>query len=69
MSNLNETIRADRSDFEQRAWEALSRYKFWMFGYWAACWVHANRYLGGGPCAFKEIVDIAKSRVEKRIAE
>lgn len=31
---------------ERKAWDALSRYKFWMFGYWAAIWVHLNRILG-----------------------
>jgi hypothetical protein len=28
---------------EREAWNALSRYKFQMFGYWAAIWVHLNR--------------------------
>jgi hypothetical protein len=28
---------------EEKAWDALSRYKFQMFGYWAAIWVHLNR--------------------------
>ena len=28
---------------ERKAWDALARYKFWMFGYWAAIWVHLNR--------------------------
>ncbi len=28
---------------QRKAWDALSRYKFWMFGYWAAIWVHLNR--------------------------
>ncbi len=27
---------------ERKAWDALSRYKFQMFGYWAAIWVHLN---------------------------
>lgn len=31
---------------EGRAWQSLSRYKFQMFGYWAAIWVHLNR-IGG----------------------
>lgn len=30
-------------DAELKAWDALSKYKFWMFGYWAAIWVHYNR--------------------------
>lgn len=28
---------------ERKAWDSLGRYKFWMFGYWAAIWVHLNR--------------------------
>ncbi len=31
---------------ERKAWDALARYKFQMFGYWAAIWVHLNR-IGG----------------------
>lgn len=31
---------------EYKAWDALARYKFQMFGYWAAIWVHLNR-IGG----------------------
>ena len=27
---------------EAKAWESLSRYKFLMFGYWAAIWVHLS---------------------------
>lgn len=28
---------------ERKAWDSLARYKFQMFGYWAAIWVHLNR--------------------------
>lgn len=28
---------------EAQAWNALARYKFWMFGYHAAQWVLLNR--------------------------
>jgi len=28
---------------ERKAWDSLRRYKFQMFGYWAAIWVHLNR--------------------------
>jgi hypothetical protein len=28
---------------ERKAWESLAGYKFQMFGYWAAIWVHLNR--------------------------
>ena len=33
---------------EYKAWDSLSRYKFQMFGYWAAIWVHLNRIGGFG---------------------
>lgn len=32
----------DLRDEEQKAWEALSGYKFYMFGYHAANWVNFN---------------------------
>jgi hypothetical protein len=28
---------------EANAWDSLGKYKFMMFGYWAAIWVHLNR--------------------------
>lgn len=28
---------------EYKALDSLSRYKFMMFGYWAAIWVHLNK--------------------------
>jgi len=31
---------------ERKAWDSLARYKFQMFGYWAAIWVHLNRLSG-----------------------
>lgn len=31
---------------EEKAIDSLSRYKFQMFGYWAAIWVHLNRLSG-----------------------
>lgn len=34
---------AELDHAEREAWNALSRYKFQMFGYWAAIWVHLNR--------------------------
>jgi hypothetical protein len=48
---------------ERKAWESLARYKFQMFGYWAAIWVHLNR-IGGfkRPNPFKSLVLAAKER-------
>lgn len=33
----------EMDEAERKAWESLSKYKFMMFGYWAAIWVHLNR--------------------------
>ena len=42
---------------EKKAIDALARYKFWMFGYWAAQWVLMNRISGlKKPNPFKELV-------------
>lgn len=30
-------------DARKEAWASLARYKFWMFGYYAARWVFLNR--------------------------
>lgn len=46
---------------ETKAWEALSGYKFMMFGYWAAIWVHLNKLSGLKlPNPFKKLVGITK---------
>lgn len=38
-------LRAELELAERKAWESLARYKFQMFGYWAAIWVHHNRII------------------------
>ena len=41
---MNEiTIRQAMATAQTKAWDALSRYKFWMFGYHAAQWVLLNQ--------------------------
>ena len=40
---MEEKLRRERDDAEVKAWDSLARYKFQMFGYWAAIWVHLNR--------------------------
>ena len=58
-------LEAHLNEAEQKAWDSLSRYKFQMFGYWAAIWVHLNR-IGGfrrnNP--FTDIVKLAKWRIK-----
>lgn len=39
-------LRQEMAQAERKAWDALGRYKFWMFGYWAAQWVLLNRVAG-----------------------
>ena len=58
---------------ERKAWEALARYKFWMFGYWASQWVALN-HIGGfhRPSPFRGLVRLARlerERPRRRLAE
>ncbi len=46
-----------------KAWDALARYKYWMFGYHAAQWVLLNALLPKGsrqPNPFRPLVTIAR---------
>ena len=57
------TLVAERDKAEAEAWNALSRYKFQMFGYWASIWVHLNRISGlHSPDPFGELVGLARTR-------
>jgi hypothetical protein len=56
-------INDEMAQAERKAWDALCRYKFWMFGYWAAIWIHLNRVSGGGrPNPFGDLVRFARER-------
>jgi hypothetical protein len=47
---------------ERKAIDALGRYKFQMFGYWAGVWVHLNRIIGDGhPNPFKHLVEATRN--------
>jgi hypothetical protein len=53
------------ADAERKAWEALSGYKFWMFGYHAARWVTYNNLLPEKqPSPFKAAVHLARQRID-----
>lgn len=43
---IQKRLEAELAEAENKAWDSLARYKFQMFGYWAAIWVHINR-IGG----------------------
>lgn len=56
-------IEARIEEARLKAWGALAKYKFWMFGYWAAIWVHLNRaypVMGGRPNPFRAAVMLAR---------
>ena len=55
------TIEKDIEEAERKAWDSLCRYKFMMFGYWAAMWVHLNRIEGKRrPSPFRHLVAQAR---------
>ncbi len=58
---LEREIEKELDEAESKAWDALGRYKFQMFGYWAAIWVHLNR-IGGfdRPNPWKKLVLMAR---------
>ena len=59
--SLNDRLLRELDEAEKRAFVSLAGYKFQMFGYWAAIWVHLNRIGGfGKPSPFKALVDEAK---------
>lgn len=58
------TIEQERDEAEKKAIDALARYKFQMFGYWAAIWVHMNRLCAERkPNPFRAIVKSAREGV------
>ena len=54
-------LREEMDEAEAKAWDSLGRYKFQMFGYWSAIWVHLNR-IGGyaHPNPWRDLVHIAR---------
>lgn len=58
---IDKVIRPERDEAESKAFHALARYKFQMFGYWASVWVHLNKLdPRPKPNPFKPLVDVAK---------
>ena len=61
MSYLSEKIFNERKEAEAKAIDSLARYKFQMFGYWAAIWVHLNKVSDDPqPNPFGRLVKAAK---------
>lgn len=60
--NVQTRIEDEMTEAAIKAWEALARYKFWMFGYWAGVWVHLNRLSGlKRPNPFRDLVKLART--------
>ncbi len=54
-------------DAERKAWEALSGYKFWMFGYHAGRWVNYNNLLSRKfQNPFRDCVALARRKIEEQ---
>lgn len=59
--NAAERLAAEIAEAEAKALDALARYKFTMFGYWAGIWVHLNKIEGARrPSPFRALVKVAK---------
>lgn len=61
-------IKQERSIAKRKAFQSLSGYKFYMFGYWAAAWVKYNALLPapmkeGSP--FKSLVEDARNHINQ----
>ena len=55
------TLDQEILEAETKAIDALGRYKFAMFGYWAGIWVHLNKIEGKKrPSPFKTLVHAAR---------
>lgn len=52
---------------EDKAWQALAKEDFIVFGYWMAMWTHLNR-IGefNRPNPFKPLVDLAESMMAEQ---
>lgn len=58
---MSDKIEKEREVARAKAIDSLARYKFQMFGYWAAIWVHLNRLCDKPePSPFREIVRAAR---------
>ncbi len=62
---LTDALLPHLHEAEFKAWDSLSRYKFQMFGYWAAIWVHLNRIGGFNlPNPWRDVVRSARNTLQ-----
>jgi len=61
--DMEEKLKEMMRDDLDKAYEALSRYKFYMFGYYAAAWVRYNKLLAKPlPNPFAPLVQAARAQ-------
>jgi len=66
MEYVKEVIRPEREEARRKAIDSLSRYKFQMFGYWAAVWVTLNKLDPRPlPNPFSDFVKLARIKKEE----
>jgi hypothetical protein len=60
-------LNAQLNEAELKAYKALASYKFIMFGYWAAMWVHLNKLNNiKNPNPFRNLVDMSKRIIREK---
>ncbi len=59
-------LEKERDDAAKKGIESLARYKFMMFGYWAAMWVHFNRLGDWRPNPFRFLVEAAREKLKEK---
>jgi hypothetical protein len=65
---LKRSPESERDEAARKAIDSLARYKFMMFGYWAAVWVHMNRLAATKTASpFQDIVRAARNIREKAV--
>lgn len=61
---MEQKILDKMAEAEAKAVDSLARYKFLMFGYWAAQWVNMNKLLEKGePNPFRKYVKVASGEI------
>lgn len=64
LDELQAELVRELDEAERKAWDSLARYKFQMFGYWAAIWVHINRLSGlRRPNPWKCLIETARQEM------
>jgi len=62
---IEEQLNLEADQARRKALEALARYKFCMFGYWAGLWVHLNRIGSRRRNPFRFLVEAARAEIHQ----